>query len=135
MSISAIGSFLVGAYATDGVSKSLTASIASKADAVPQKPLVNVDPKMFLGTWSGNWGKEGAFSVQVLQVQKYSAQVIYRNGSTLQSSTVLIRDNTIKIGNMKIKMVGTDAAAAAMIVTDPASGTQTTVQTQASRKA
>lgn len=135
MSISPIGSFMASYAGTGGSSlfSALNSDIATKADTVQQKPLVNVDPENFVGTWKGDWGKEGPFSVQVLQVRNYSAQVVYKNGNTLRSSTVLIRDNTIKIDNMKITMTGGDIAACAAIVTDAATGSKTSVTTTASR--
>jgi hypothetical protein len=134
--MSAIGS-LLSSYALSssesGVFKSINSGVTAKAAATRQGPLVNVDPKDFVGTWSGNWGKEGAFSLKVISVNGYAAKVVYKNGSTLQSSTVLIRDNAIRIGDVKLTMNGTEKAAAKVVFTDPATGTLTTVTTQAAR--
>jgi hypothetical protein len=134
--MSAIGS-LLSSYALSGsdsgVFKSINSGITAKAAATRQGPLVNVDAKDFVGTWSGNWGKEGAFSLQVLSVTGYAAKVVYKNGSTVQASTVLIRDKAIRIGDVKITMDGTDRAVAKTVFTNPYDGGLTTVTAQATR--
>lgn len=138
MAISPIGSAFaswMGQSAGNALFKSINAGVTERASATRQGPLKNVDPKKFVGTWNGNWGKEGKFSVKVLSVTGYEAQVVYENRGMLKASTVLIRDDAIKIGDMKIMMDGSNKALAAVVFVDPANGTQTTVKAPAFRKA
>jgi hypothetical protein len=135
--MSTIGSYIAGfALGSDSaVFKSVNSDITAKAAATKQGPLVNVDAKDFVGTWSGNWGKEGAFSLTVLNITGYAAKVVYKNGSTLKSSTVLIRDNAIRIGDVKITMSGSEKASAKAVFTDPTDGSMTSVSTIVTRQA
>lgn len=86
---------------------------------------VNVDPKQYEGTWTGAYGDNTKFTVNVSQVDGFKAKVRYQSGSTVNYSQVLIKDSSFRIGDSKFSLTGTGQALVATVVTDPYTGTST----------
>jgi hypothetical protein len=117
--MSDIGSILSAAYKTAGA-----------ATTVPSKTkYVAVDPKLYQGTWSGTYADKKTFKITVLNVNGFRAQVKYESAGTVKFGTVLIKDNSFRIGDTKLtltKLATANTAATATVknvLTDPATGT------------
>jgi hypothetical protein len=113
-----IGSILSAAYKAVGASA-----------AVPSKTkYVAVDPTLYQGTWSGTYADKKTFKITVTNVNGFRAQVRYESGSTFKYQSVLIKDNSFRVGDTKLTLTklatGTTAATAQVknVVTDPATG-------------
>lgn len=73
--------------------------------ATAGKRYVNVDPKLFEGTWRGKYANGTAYSVQVSNVQGFRATAKYESGSTVKYQNILIAsDNTFRIGDSKFTL-------------------------------
>ncbi|SHH61699.1 hypothetical protein [Bradyrhizobium erythrophlei] len=99
------------------------------ATTVPSKTkYVAVDPKLYQGTWSGTYADKKTFTIQVLSVSGFRAQVKYQSAGTVKFGTALIKDNSFRIGDTKLTLTklatSTRAATATVknVLTDPATG-------------
>jgi hypothetical protein len=117
--MSDIASILSAAYKTVGA-----------ATSVPSKTkYVAVDPKLYQGTWSGTYADKKTFTITVLNVNGFRAQVKYESAGTVKFGTVLIKDNSFRIGDTKLTLAkaatSTRAATATVknVLTDPVTGT------------
>jgi len=67
--------------------------------SVPSKTAyVAVDPKLYEGTWSGTYPDRKTFKLTVSDVNGFRAQVKYQSGSTVKYQSVLIKDQSFRIG-------------------------------------
>ncbi len=85
-------------------------------------PYVNVDPKLYEGTWSGKYSTNESFKFQISGVNGFKAKVMYQSGSETHHQEVLIRDNAFKMGNSKFTLTRKGTAQIKTIVTNPANG-------------
>src|ERR1700737_3062166 len=100
------------------------------ATTVPSKTkYVAVDPTLYQGTWSGTYANKKTFKITVTNVSGFRAQVRYkRRDGTSKYQSVLIKDNSFRVGDTKLTLLkaatGTTAATATIknVVTDPATG-------------
>lgn len=67
-------------------------------------PYVNVDPKLYQGTWEGAYSDNTKFTIQISNVTGFRAKVRYQSGSTLSYQDVLINSNSFKFGNSKFTL-------------------------------
>ena len=67
-------------------------------------PYVNVDPANYQGTWDGTYSTGQKFQFSISQVSGFRAQVKYQSGSTVQYQSVLIKDNSFRIGDTKFTL-------------------------------
>ncbi len=80
----------------------LSANYKSAGLSVPSKTAyVAVDPQLYLGTWSGTYPDRKTFKFTVSDVTGFRAQVKYQSGSTVKYQSVLIKDNSFRIGDTK----------------------------------
>ena len=88
-----------------------------------------VDPKSYLGTWSGTYSNNQKFELTISDVNGFRAQVKYQSGSTVQYAQVLIGNgSSFRIGNSKFVLTGAGKATVANAVTDPVTGNTSLVQ-------
>jgi hypothetical protein len=85
-------------------------------------PYVNVDPASYQGTWDGTYSTGQKFQFSISQVNGFRAQVKYQSGSTVQYQSVLIKDNSFRIGDTKFTLAAAGQAQIRNVVTDPATG-------------
>jgi hypothetical protein len=95
---------------------------------------VNVDPKDYEGTWSGQYGDGKKFSFQIGNVQGFKANVKYQSGATTQYGQVLIKDASFRVGDSKFVLAGNGKAQVATAVTDPYTGNVSLSQAVATLK-
>jgi hypothetical protein len=107
----------------------LSANYKSASLSAPSKTkYVAVDPTLYQGTWSGTYADKKTFKITVTNVNGFRAQVRYESGSTFKYQSVLIKDNSFRVGDTKLTLTklasGTTAATATIknVVTDPATG-------------
>jgi hypothetical protein len=102
----------------------LSASYKSAGLTVPSKtPYVAVDPKLYQGNWSGTYANKKTFQITVTNVSGFRAQVKYQSGSTVKYQSVLIKDNSFRIGDTKFTLAAKAGTAQIRnVVTDPATG-------------
>jgi hypothetical protein len=107
----------------------LSANYKSASLSAPSKTkYVAVDPTLYQGTWSGTYADKKTFKITVTNVNGFRAQVRYESGSTFKYQSVLIKDNSFRVGDTKLTLTklatGTTAATAQVknVVTDPATG-------------
>jgi hypothetical protein len=70
-------------------------------------PYVNVDPKLYEGTWSGKYSTNESFKFQISGVNGFKAKVMYQSGSETHHQFTLTRKGTAQVKT---------------IVTNPANG-------------
>jgi len=107
------------------VTSILSAAYKSAGSAgVPSRtPYVTVDPKLYQGTWSGTYQDKKTFTLKVSNVSGFRAQVSYQSGSTVKHQTVLIKDQSFRIGDTKFSLAAKAGTAQIKnVVTDPATG-------------
>jgi hypothetical protein len=101
----------------------LSQSYASAALSQPSStPYTNVDPASYQGTWEGTYSNNQKFQFTISQVTGFRAQVKYQSGSTVQYQSVLIKDNSFRIGDTKFTLASAGNAQIRNVVTDPATG-------------
>jgi hypothetical protein len=102
----------------------LSASYKSAGLTVPSKtPYVAVDPTLYQGNWSGTYANKKTFQITVTNVSGFRAQVKYQSGSTVKYQSVLIKDNSFRIGDTKFTLAAKAGTAQIRnVVTDPATG-------------
>jgi hypothetical protein len=85
-------------------------------------PYTNVDPASYQGSWQGTYSDNQKFQFTISQVSGFRAQVKYQSGSTVQYQSVLIKDNSFRIGDSKFTLGSAGAAQIRTAITDPATG-------------
>ena len=101
----------------------LQSSYASAALSTPSNtPYTNVDPASYQGTWQGTYSNNQKFQFTISQVSGFRAQVKYQSGSTVQYQSVLIKDNSFRIGDTKFTLGSAGAALVGTVITDPVTG-------------
>ena len=101
----------------------LSANYKSAGLSVPSKTkYVAVDPKLYEGTWSGTYPDRKTFKLTVSDVSGFRAQVKYQSGSTVKYQSVLIKDQSFRVGDTKFILTKAGKAQIKNVVTDPATG-------------
>jgi len=119
--VSSIFSILATNYSTVG-----------QASYTPMK-YTAVDPDAYQGQWTGTFSDNTKFSMRISNVQGFRATVTFKTGSTVNSSQVLIANNSFRIGDSKFVLAGSGQALVAQAVTDPVTGAVIVKQGYASR--
>lgn len=83
---------------------------------------VNVDPDTFKGTWSGKYGDNTKFSVTVSNINGFRATAKYQSGGTVKYQSILIKDNSFRVGDSKFTVMQKGVAQIKTVVIDPVSG-------------
>ena len=96
-------------------------------------PYTNVDPASYQGSWQGTYSNNQKFQFTISEVNGFRAQVKYQSGSTDQYQSVLIKDNSFRIGDTKFTLTANGKAEIKNVVNDPASGQTYLDQAYASR--
>ncbi len=101
----------------------ISADYKARGTAIPSRTrYVAVDPALYQGTWTGAYANKKTFTLTVSEVSGFRAQVKYESGGTIQNSTVLIKDNSFRIGDTKFAWAKPGTALVKTVVTDPATG-------------
>jgi len=101
----------------------LSANYKAAGLSVPSKTAyVAVDPKLYQGTWSGTYPDTKTFEFTVSDVNGFRAQVKYQSGSTVKYQSVLIKDQSFRIGDTKFILTKAGTAQIKNVITDPATG-------------
>eukprot|EP01035_Chromulina_nebulosa_P003693 gene3693-biopygen3032 len=101
----------------------LQSSYTSSALSTPSKtPYTAVDPASYQGTWSGTYADRKTFKITVSNVQGFRAQVKYESAGTVKYQSVLIKDNTFRVGDTKFTLTKAGTATIKNAVTDAATG-------------
>jgi hypothetical protein len=109
-------------------------SYASAALTTPSNtPYTNVDPTLYQGSWSGTYSNNQKFDLSVTEVNGFRAQVKYQSGSTVQYQSVLIKDNSFRIGDTKFTLTAQGTADVRNVITDPTSGNTSLVEGNATQ--
>src|SRR5258708_6283196 len=90
-------------------------------------PYTNVDPASYQGSWQGTYSNNQKFEFTISQFSGFRAQVKYQSGSTVQYQSVLIKDNSFRIGDSTFTLSSAAAAHIRTAVTDPLTGTTTLI--------
>ena len=98
-------------------------SYASASLTTPSStPYTNVDPASYQGNWNGTYSNNQKFEFSISAVNGFRAQVKYQSGSTVQYQSVLIKDNSFRIGDTKFTLASPGAALVGTVITDPVTG-------------
>ncbi|MEH2474017.1 hypothetical protein V1281_004798 [Nitrobacteraceae bacterium AZCC 2161] len=98
----------------------LASGYTSSALVTPSNtPYTNVDAKSYEGTWSGTYSNNAAFKFTVSDVSGFRAQVKYQSGTTVKYQSVLIKDNSFRIGDSKFTLGNAGSATIKTALTDP----------------
>jgi hypothetical protein len=101
----------------------LSASYKTAGLSVPSKTAyVAVDPTLYQGTWTGTYPDKKTFKLTVSDVSGFRAQVKYQSGSAVKYQSVLIKDNSFRIGDTKFTLTKAGTAQIKNVITDPATG-------------
>ena len=92
------------------------------SEVVVGQPLYLIDPASYQGTWQGTYSNNQKFQFTISQVSGFRAQVKYQSGSTVQYQSVLIKDNSFRIGDTKFTLGSAGAALVGTVITDPVTG-------------
>jgi hypothetical protein len=91
--------------------------------SVPSKtPYVAVDPALYQGNWTGKYANNKSFNITVSNVTGFRAQVKYQSDSTVKYQSVLIKDQSFRVGDTKFTLTKAGTAQIKNAVTDPATG-------------
>jgi hypothetical protein len=82
-------------------------------------PYAAVDPKSYEGSWGGTYSNGSTFKFNISDVSGFRAQVKYQSGTTVKYQSVLIKDNSFRVGDSKFTLSGTGSATIKTAVTDP----------------
>lgn len=104
------------------ISKNYVSVGQSASSLTSSSKYVNVDSRLYEGTWSGKYPDNKSFSLTVSQVDGFRAKVRYESGGTVQYQQVLIKDQAFRFGNTKFILQSQGTALIKNVVTDPASG-------------
>lgn len=105
-----------------------TGYVQSGLNTSSKKPYTNVDPKAYEGKWEGTYSNTKKFQFTISQVNGFRAQVKYESQGTIKYQSVLIRDNSFRVGDSKFTLSGNNKASIRTAVTDPVTN-QTSVVT------
>ena len=101
----------------------LSANYKAAGQSVPSKTAyVAVDPTLYQGTWSGRYADRKTFQITVSNVSGFRAQVKYQSGATVKYQSVLIKDQSFRVGDTKFTLTKPGTAQINNVVTDPATG-------------
>ena len=101
----------------------LSANYKSAGLSVPSKTAyVAVDPQLYQGTWTGTYPDKKTFKLTVSDVSGFRAQVKYQSGSTVKFQSVLIKDQSFRVGDTKFTLIKPGTAQIKNVITDPATG-------------
>jgi hypothetical protein len=101
----------------------LASSYTSSALTTPSNtPYTAVDPKSYEGSWSGTYSNNSAFKFTISNVNGFRAQVKYQSGTTVQYQSVLIKDNSFRIGDSKFTLGTAGNATIKTALTDAVTG-------------
>jgi hypothetical protein len=105
------------------VTSILSASYKSAGLSVPSKTkYVAVDPTLYQGNWTGTYPDKKTFTISVSDVTGFRAQVKYQSGGTVKYQSVLIKDNSFRVGDTKFILTKAGTAQIKNVITDPATG-------------
>jgi len=100
--------------------------IASSYATTPLSPTATkytaVDPKQYQGTWEGTYSNNQKFKITVSDVNGFRAQVKYQSGGTVKYQSVLIKNQSFRIGDTKFMLTKPGTAQIKNVITDPATG-------------
>ncbi|WP_322514908.1 hypothetical protein SR870_18060 [Rhodopseudomonas palustris] len=82
-------------------------------------PYVNVDAKLYEGTWNGTYSNTKKFAITVANVQGFRAQVKYQSEGTIKYQTALIKDGSFRVGDSKFTLGSNGSASIRTAITDP----------------
>jgi hypothetical protein len=85
-------------------------------------PYTNVDAASYQGTWTGTYNNTKKFIVTVTNVQGFRAQVKYESAGTVKYQSVLIKDNSFRVGDSKFTLNKAGSATVKTAITDPVTG-------------
>ena len=101
----------------------LSANYRAAGLSVPSKTAyVAVDPELYQGTWTGTYPDKKTFKLTVSNVNGFRAQVKYQSGSTVKYQSVLIKDQSFRIGDTRFILTKAGKAQIKNVITDPATG-------------
>jgi hypothetical protein len=87
--------------------------------ATAGKKYVDVDPKLFEGTWRGKYADGKAYAVQVSGIEGFRATAKYESGSVLKYQNVLIAsDGTFRVGDTKFTLTKPGTAQIKTVMTN-----------------
>jgi hypothetical protein len=106
-----------------------SAYTATPSTPTSNTPYTNVDAASYQGTWSGTYSSNNQkFELTVSQVNGFRAQVKYQSGSTVQYQSVLIKDNSFRVGDTKFSLNANGGATVGTVITSPVDGSTTLIQ-------
>jgi hypothetical protein len=83
----------------------LSANYKTVGLMTPSKtPYTAVDPDAYKGTWTGTYANGKKFAVTVSDVNGFRAQAKYESAGTVKYQSVLIKDNTFRVGDTKFTL-------------------------------
>lgn len=83
---------------------------------------VDVDPKLYEGSWSGKYANNKPFSITVSNVDGFRAKAKYQYGDTVKYQEVLIKNNAFRVGDSKFTLTKAGTAQVKTVMTDAATG-------------
>jgi lipocalin len=111
-----------------------SAYTATPATPASNTPYTNVDAASYQGTWSGTYSTNNQkFELTISQVNGFRAQVKYQSGSTVQYQSVLIKDNSFRVGDTKFSLNANGGATVGTVITSPVDGSTTLIQGSAAQ--
>ncbi|PYF01781.1 hypothetical protein BJ122_1174 [Rhodopseudomonas faecalis] len=96
-----------------------TGYVQANLNSASSKPYTNVDPEAYEGRWEGSYTNSKKFKFTISQVNGFRAQVRYESEGTIKFQSVLIRDNSFRVGDSKFILAGNNKASIRTAVTDP----------------
>ena len=106
-----------------------SAYTATPATPASNTPYTNVDAASYQGTWSGTYSTNNQkFELTISQVNGFRAQVKYQSGSTVQYQSVLIKDNSFRVGDTKFSLNANGGATVGTVITSPVDGSTSLIQ-------
>jgi hypothetical protein len=101
----------------------LSANYKAAGLSVPSKTAyVAVDPKLYQGDWTGTYADKKTFQITVSNVSGFRAQVKYLSGGTVKYQSVLIKDQSFRVGDTKFILTKAGTAQIKNVITDPTTG-------------
>ncbi|MDB5501437.1 MAG: hypothetical protein JWR89_1339 [Tardiphaga sp.] len=98
----------------------LASGYTASALATPSNtPYTNVDAASYNGNWDGTYSSGETFKFAISNVTGFRAQVKYQSGTTMKYQSVLIKDNSFRVGDSKFTLSGAGKATVKTAVTDP----------------
>ena len=89
----------------------------------------NVDPKKWAGTWTGTDDKKQPVSISITKVSGFRANVALNDATEGEQNAraFITTKNTFRIGDSQFTLTGAGKATLSTIVTDPNTGTQSSL--------